>query len=242
MAIYEKDFRVDFDKIDENNQMSNHGFLDFFQEIGILHSDQAGYGLKDIPTTHVAWILLNWKLKVFTRPKWNDFIHIKTWSRSMDKFHAYRDFEMYDKDGNRIAIATSKWTLYNTQTGRITPIPQDIFGAYNSALASVFEEFEERLKEPEEYDFSKTYTVQRRDIDTNHHMNNLAYLNYGIETLPEKIYQKMNFSQVEIMYKRATLLGESFITLFKQISNQEIMAVVKSPDSKILHAIIRLTN
>ncbi len=44
------------------------------------------------------------------------------------------------------------------------------------------------------------YTAVRRDIDANHHVNNVNYLEFAYDALPEKI--NLNFENLEIFYKK----------------------------------------
>jgi len=49
-------------------------------------------------------MLLNWKIEVFRRPNWDAEVTVKTWPRKFEKVSSWRDFEVYDKDGNLIVI------------------------------------------------------------------------------------------------------------------------------------------
>ena len=69
----------------------------------------------------------------------------------------------------------------------------------------------EKLKEPEISEITFDYIVQRRDVDTNHHVNNLHYLDYAYEALPNDVYINNDFKNVEIMYKHEAKLGDNII-------------------------------
>ena len=51
--------------------------------------------MKTAHQTGFVWILLDWKIKILSRPYWNDKIVIKTWPSKADLLSCYRDFEMY---------------------------------------------------------------------------------------------------------------------------------------------------
>ena len=53
-------------------------------------------------------------------------------------FFTYRDYEIYDKDGNLCAIATSKWTLINIEKGKMERITDEIIKVYNVEEKEVF--------------------------------------------------------------------------------------------------------
>ena len=149
MDIYTKKFDITFSDIDENNQLSNKGILRIMQEIAGLHSSSLGYGLNDTPQTGFAWLLLNWKLKVFSRPKWEETLTVNTWSKSMNPLFAYRDIEILDSNNNLVAAGSSKWILFDINNKSLCKIPSEVKEVFPSVDKSVFEEkFVEKLKEP----------------------------------------------------------------------------------------------
>lgn len=204
---------------------------------------ELGYGVNDIPRTNLTWILLNWKLKIFSRPVSNTKIQIKTWPRDTDHLYSYRDFEITDTAGKLIAIATSRWVLLDVALHRLTSITDEIIRIYQPISEKVFDEpFCCKLSEPETSDSSSAFVIQRRDIDTNNHVNNLCYLDYAFETLPKEIYENCldQFNNVQIMYKKETALGEEIVCLYKKTQTGHVV-VIKSKDLKNLHSIISLS-
>ena len=241
MDIYTKKFDITFSDIDENNQLSNKGVLRIMQEIAGLHSSYLGYGLNDTPQTGFAWLLLNWKLKVFSRPKWETSLTVNTWSKSMNPLFAYRDIEILDSNNNLVAVGSSKWILFDINKQSLCKIPSEVKEKFPSVDKSVFEEkFVEKLKEPENSNFVYEYTIQRRDIDTNHHVNNLIYLDYAYQALPENIYSDTNFSNVEIMYKHEAKLGDIISVFYSHTEENEHVITIKDKKREKLHAIIKL--
>ena len=242
MNIYSNKFTVSFSDITENNEISNKGILRLMQEVAGQHSDSVGYGLNDIPKTGLAWIILNWKLKVFSRPKWNTPLTVNTWSRCKSTLFCYRDLEIYDENNNLVAIATSKWILYNVNKKCICRTPDNITEKFPDGNKSVFgeEKFIEKLKEPESIKFVYDYKIQRRDIDTNHHVNNLNYLDYAMESLPENISSNVNFSNVEIMYKHEAKIGDVISVFYSYSENNEHIITIKDEERKKIHSIIKL--
>ena len=241
MDIYTKKFDITFSDIDENNKLSNKGILRIMQEIAGLHSSSLGYGLNDAPKTGFAWLLLNWKLRVFSRPKWEETLTVNTWSKSMNPLFAYRDIEIFDNKNNLVAIGSSKWILFDINKQSLCKIPNEVKEVFPSIDKSVFEEkFVEKLKEPENSNFIYEYTIQRRDIDTNHHVNNLNYLDYAYEVLPEDVYLNTSFSNVEIMYKHESKLGDTISVFHSYAQENEHIITIKDKERKKLHAIIKL--
>lgn len=245
--IMEKEYMVDVQNVDSSNFISNRGILNLFENIACLHSDIAGYGMNQIETTHLTWILLNWKVRVFKRVVYGSTVTVKTWARPSSTFFTLRDFEMYDENGNLICIASSKWTLIDATNGKILRITPEIIDTYKPENdKSVFGESDIiKLKEPVELTNSNilpnyTFSAQRRDIDINKHMHNIYYLDYALEALPQEIYDNLNCNEFEIMYKSGIKFLDK-INCFYSKQDSSYFIIMKNAENNKLNAIIKFT-
>ena len=240
MDICSEFFKVTLPDVGERNRLTNKAILRMLQEIACIHSSYANFGVNDAKKTGMAWILLNWKLQVFSRPIWNTKLKINTWSSNQNHLSFYRDFEIFDESNQLVAIATSKWVLYDINKGSLVKITNDIKSRYVHIDKHVFEtKMNEKLKEPENSILASEYTVSRRDIDTNHHVNNLNYLDFAYEAIPEDIFFNYDFKNVEIMYKHEAKLGETLNLFYAEKDNSNIITIKNKEDNK-LHCIVKL--
>lgn len=238
---FEYEYLIGVEDVGKSNQITNFAFLKYLEEIACYHSSFCGFGVNDINTKHKAWLLMDWQLKVFKRPIYGEKLLIKTWARILEKnlFFSYRDFEIYCNN-EKVAIATSKWVLFDFISNKITKLTDDIYLPYNPEDNHVFENKEiERIKEIDKKENLQEYIVKRGDIDINRHMHNLNYLKLAYETLPEEIYFSDETENVRIMYKHQIRLGEKVNCYYSKIDGKNIITI-KSNDNGILHAIIEL--
>ncbi len=169
MAIIEHNFEIGFRDVGKSNKLTNTALLGFLENTAGKHSNLVGYGLNDIQKTGLTWVLLNWKVKVFKRPFYSNTILIKTWARDVFKFYTFRDFEVYDSNNDKVAIATTKWVLIDAKTMNMIKIPDEVIAPYETETKKVFLQEPEpnKLTEPKDYYSTLTYVVQRKDIDIN---------------------------------------------------------------------------
>ena len=219
--------------------LSNIGFLRIMQEAASLHSESIGYGPADTKTNNCAWIILGWKLKVLSRPVWNKKITIETYASVYGGMFSYRDFKMYDENKSLIAIASSKWVIVDYITKHIRKMPEDVCNNFNTKNEPVFgNKINLKLKEPDIVQNSVTYKVLRRDIDTNYHVNNLNYLNFAEEALPEDVYKANKINNIEIMYKQETKLNDVLTFNYSKIDENKHIVAIKTGDK--LKAVIKM--
>ena len=239
--IIENEYTVKLSEIGKGNKVTNKAILSYLEDIGGIHSNMAGYGVFEIAQTHLSWILLGWRVEVIRRPKYAEKIKIKTWSKGVVKFYTYRDFEIYDQQGNLIIKASSKWVLLDTEKGKIVRIDSELMNKYEPETDKVvfgIDEFD-KIKEPEEYQYETEYSVRRADIDVNNHMHNLNYIELANEALPEDVYRGALFNDVRIIYKKEIKYGD--IVKCKYVfKDDKHIVVIKNQDETIVHAMIEL--
>lgn len=238
--IFNETVKIGLKDIEKDNILGNKAILKFFENIAGHHSDSLGYGLNNSNETHLSWILLEWKIRSIKRIEYGEELSIDTWSRSIEKYYASRDFKMYNSKGKLCVIGTSKWLLVNTEKGSIVKPDETMIAKYESEPDnSVFEEDLEKIKVPEEYTNELLYTVRRKDIDFIGHMHNLYYLDLAYEVLPDDVYEKRLFNDVRITYKKEIKLGETVKCKYANIEDKHVV-VITSEDDKTVHALIEL--
>ena len=67
-----------------------------------------------------------------------------------------------------------------------------------------------------------SYTVGRRDIDTNHHVNNIHYLDFALEALPQ-----VDAAQV------SHTAGTAVVTLNAGVADDVLTQTVEAKDYKV---------
>lgn len=239
--IYKEKFKIGLKDVWKNSEVSNAAILEYLEDIAAYHSDSVGIGVNNTDDTNYTWLLLDWQVKVIKRPIYGQTLDIHTWSRKIIKCYAYRDFEIYDDEGNLCVIATSKWLLINSKERKITKVEPELADMYKSEIGKcVFDNPEiEKLKVPDDFESEILYKVQRRDIDVIGHMHNLYYLDLAYEALPDDVYNERPFDNIRVMYKKEIKFGETVRCKYTKVQDKNIV-VIESEDGKILHTIIEV--
>ena len=237
--IVEHKFYIGMRDIDSKNYITDKGLLAALEDTGGIHSELAGFGIIDLPKTHKFWMILSWHVEIIRRPKYNETITIHTWSKPCKKIYVYRDFEVFDEDGNLIATAGSKWVFMDMDNSSIIRANDEMLKSYQIELEKSSTDISvlDKLKEPKSYSNAVSYIINREMIDINGHVHNLDYLDLAYKALPENAYLK-EFKKIDIMYKKEIKLDEKVKCLYSNESNVHTV-VIKSEDETILHSIIK---
>ncbi len=204
--MFEKEYSVRYSEVAQNGKLSLSSLVSYFQDTTMFHSDSVGQGINSFRDKNLAWLLESWHIKINEYPKYAQTIRSRTWATDFSSVYGYRDFEIVDKDDNVLAIASSAWFLYDGENQKIQRITPDISAVYSPEPRFVFgSATNARLRAPNQYDDICKYTVERRDLDTNNHVNNVHYIDYVTDTLP-KDYK---ISELRVSYKKAAVEGDT---------------------------------
>lgn len=230
---------VEYPDLGPDQRMTHRGLLRVLQEAAAIASDERGFGMKDIPRNGVFWILSGWRLELLERPGWRDRLIVRTWPRAMDGFTSDRDFLVYNGE-TLAARATSRWFLVNTSTGRAARISSEVRAAYEMDESVIFDTpIPSNGKTPEGTPAAFSTTIGRRDIDTNHHVNNICYFDYALEALPQEVYENLP-ATVEVTFRRQILLGTPIRCLYARLEDGRHQVEIQSGQGKetVHHAFV----
>jgi len=232
-------FFIGLQDVGINNEMTNKAFFEAFTNIANIHRNSVIQDKKAQENSHLSWMVLNWKLEVYQRPKTCETILVKTWVQGYSGIRAYRDFEVFNQKNETIAKATSMWIAVNTKSGKPTKMTDDLMGMY---------EFEPQHKNFPDYKFPKTmptnlpivseirFKINKSMIDRNHHVHNPSYMDLVNEVLPEGVNEN-NFNNIEVNYKKEIKLHEEvFVEYATDDKKSYVYIWDKSKDT--LHATV----
>lgn len=104
-------------------------------------------------------------------------------------------------NGNLILKGTSEWVLIDAKKQRVAKITEKMKDEYGVVSEAVFnEEINGKIIAPDDMEKVYEYKSTRRDIDANHHVNNVSYLDLAYDAFPEDV--NIDFRSFEIYYKK----------------------------------------
>lgn len=115
-----------------------------------------------------------------------DKLDVSTWSADTSRGYSFIRCYSVRHGDHLVAEATSVWALTDIRTHKLIRYNDYHCGYENDPAISVSAPL--RFPMPESLDDIGTYTVLYRDIDQNHHMNNVRYLDLITDNLDMRRY------------------------------------------------------
>ncbi|KAF7119668.1 hypothetical protein RHSIM_Rhsim13G0047400 [Rhododendron simsii] len=216
---YKEKFIVRCYEVGMNKTATVETIANLLQEVGGNHAQSVGFSTDGFATTptmrklHLIWVTARMHIEVYQYPAWGDAVEIETWCQSEGRIGTRRDWILKDyATGVVIGRATSKWVMMNQDTRRLQKVPDDVREEYivhftkeprlafpeenNGSLKKI-----SKLEDPAQY--SRLGLVPRRvDLDMNQHVNNVTYIGWVLESMPQEIMDTHELQTITLDYRQ----------------------------------------
>ena len=143
---YAHEYLVGYSDVDKNNKMKLSRIVDLLQNIATWHSKTIGYGTAEMKELKLGWLVLAWRIKILKYPEADEYIEIRTWSKKPKGLHAYRDFEIINKNGEKLVLVESSWVLYDLVNRKPIKMIPEMSNGYGVIERDAIEEGISKIK------------------------------------------------------------------------------------------------
>ncbi len=177
------------------------------------HAEVLGWSVRSLHESGQTWVLQRFCVEILTFPSDGDTITITTYPSGSSRILAYRDYKAEDQNGNLLVKATSGWVILDLASRNVVPVPEEV--------SSISERFGPRIMpfpstrqsgfNPDEETGSSrktTFSVRKHDLDLNRHVNNVRYMEWAMESVPEEIFDKQQLRRFDIVFKAECFYGD----------------------------------
>lgn len=192
---YEENFVIRSSEVAPDGKSTMPAICNLLQEVAGNHALKLDFDISHLMEQNLTWVLHRLHVKMEKFPAWRDSITIRTWPSSGDTLRAYRDFLIFDDDGNEIGKSLSYWLILNLESRRPVRIPKNILEMAPTDVQHVLEVQKQKLQPVTEYESETTYHVRRSDLDLNKHVNNVRYIEWTLDERPSN--NKAQFVDIE---------------------------------------------
>lgn len=214
MSYYSEKYKVYGFNCNKDLEMRVESLFQFMIETSVKQTEKLM--IDNMDYEDYFWVIYQWDVEIIKRPKYNDEIIVDTISVGANKFYAYRNFTIFDEEGNIFVKAKTKWLLLNKNRKMPVRIPMELMELYGSdeSLRRIEKEF--KIDDDITFNKGEGFSVKKSDIDSNNHVNNAKYLNWILETVDND----REIKRIELIYKKETKYGEKIISQSTNIKKE----------------------
>ncbi len=240
ISLASREFKVQVYELDMNSKATMAAICNYMQETGISHGmmlmDKAGINLDDL-----VFVLTRLHVRMLRYPTWKETVIVRTWLSPITSRYAIRNFEIESDDGELLGAAINSAVPFNLKQRNGSNIEIDISGVETLQREEPLPHLFDRLDQPGEPAYEKQINVSYSDCDLYRHVNNVKYIEWCLDTLPQSINDSGTLYEIDINFRsegncgdmlisRAAPLdrGESFIHGITELSSARELVRMKS--------------
>jgi len=200
ISSFEKKFQVMAYDLDMNYSSTMPVICNYLQEIGIAHgmkiTADAGIDSEDI-----VFVLTRLHVKMERYPSWGDTVTVRSWLSPINNRYIIRNFKIYGGDDEVIGRAVNSAVPFDIKkrTGGI--ISGDLSGIQTLDAEPVLPHAFEKLTSVISPDYEQNLEVRYFDCDFYHHVNNVKYVEWCIESLPAEFIRNHKLYEIDINFR-----------------------------------------
>lgn len=211
---------------DDSGNIKASSLMQHFQDIAQLHATSVNLGFEDLMKDCRIWVMTKLKFKVYRKMPAGSQYEFSTYPRGKKSVTWFRDYYVYDREGNLFAAAISNWCIINFNTRRIERANVDFNGEFIDHPA--IEGGIEKIRIPEDIEYVGTHHVTEEDLDENAHVNNCRYAD-----MIGEITGRNDYNEFIIHFAKESRKGDS-IELYKTESEGYVYAEGKLEDGTVI--------
>ena len=199
--------------------------LGLLEETAADHSYSIDHSLFDLVKKNVGWVLVSGVLQMERYPNYKEKITIRTWLSSYSSIKGYRENIIYDENHNIIGRAKGLWVFFDIEKRRPIPIFNEIkekWSYFNED--SISENIKNKISAVDFAHYTNQFRVNKYDTDMNKHVNNIRYLQWVIESIPEDIYENYFLHKIDGRFISEAQYGDTVLSLTKQLETKDTFA------------------
>ncbi|MEZ4931626.1 MAG: thioesterase [Saprospiraceae bacterium] len=215
--------------IDKRRRMTVAALVKQMQEAAMQNVMEMKVSVWDMEAQHISWVLLRKNLRINRLPMIGEKLTFYTCPTGFEKVFTFRDYKVFDEAGELIAYSSSSWLLLDTHSRRMSRIPPWILEFEKDMPPA-----EECLPRPsvklpslDHVDFSATFRVYWHDLDFNGHLNNVYYLQWMLETLPDAFLESGTLKAFDIQYKVEGQWKDEIVSETQELENGRFLHRLK---------------
>ena len=194
-------------------EASSTAILTLLEETAADHCYSINHSLFDLEKQNIGWVLVSGIMEMDYYPGYKEKIVIRTWLSKYSTIKGFRENIIFNEQGRIIGRAKGLWVFFDIDRRRPIQIPDDIKDKWLYINEEcINHDITKKIDIIDSSDHIKKFKINRFDVDTNLHVNNIRYLQWLIESIPEDIIDNFYLHSIDGRFIAEAQLGDTIMS------------------------------
>ena len=210
---FEKQFELRYFEMNKFGEASSTAILTLLEETAADHCYSINHSLFDLEKQNIGWVLVSGIMEMDYYPGYKEKIVIRTWLSKYSTIKGFRENIIFNEQGRIIGRAKGLWVFFDIDRRRPIQIPDDIKDKWLYINEEcINHDITKKIDIIDSSDHIKKFKINRFDVDTNLHVNNIRYLQWLIESIPEDIIDNFYLHSIDGRFIAEAQLGDTIMS------------------------------
>lgn len=182
----------------------------YMQDAAGDHAERLGVSVEQLLPQGLTWVMRRLHIQLHHLPHLHDVVEVETWPSGRNRLMATRDFYLRSGDAE-LGRATSAWLVLDIERRRPIRLPQQIIDIPLAERPRALEDPFDRLPEPDAVAHTCLFSVRYSDLDLNGHVNNVRYIEWAVESIPQHALDGRRIVDHEVEFRAETVHGDAVV-------------------------------
>lgn len=239
---FEQTFELRYSEMNKFGEASTTTILTLLEETAADHCHSIGRSLYDLKGDNIGWVLLSGIIEMYRYPIYKEKITIRTWISSNSDIRGFRENILFDESGEIIGKSKGLWVFFDINKRRPARIFEDIkCGWENKSGCCLDHDVTQKIMPLHSSANHCEFKVNKFDIDSYKHVNNIKYLQWLIESQPKELTDNYYLYSIDGRFMSEAQYGDtllsftdrdgepnSFVHTIKTLAGDKICATAKT--------------
>ncbi len=235
---FDREFQLRYFEMNKFGVASPTTMLTLLEETSADHCYAIGHSLYQLGDENIGWVLVAGTLQMDRYPNYKEKITIRTWLSKYTNIKGFREHFIYDQQGNIIGRGRGIWVFFDIERRRPVMIFDDIKEKWGTCnIDSIDINTSKKIGPIDDPEFEQSFRVNKFDTDMYKHVNNIRYLEWVVESVPEEIIDNYYLHSIDGRFIGEANYGETIVSGTKfDATETSFMHTVKTEGTDLLCA------
>lgn len=242
VPLFVTSYEIRYKEVNDRQEITPVAVLNFVEETAADHCAHIGRNVYDLQKEGIGWVLYAGCFHMDHYPRYREKIKIETWISDFKGFRGYREYRVMSENNEFYGGFRGMWLYFDLEKRRPVPVDKIYYEQWPMRKVTAIDyeimPNKNRIVEP---DYCKSFAVLRSDIDSNNHVNNVRYMQWLMESIPDEFYNKARMEYIQGTFLKETFYNMHVVSECKMISKTELLHTVTETEHGILLATAKTT-